>query len=56
MPHGFITEDGGATWAKAEIGNAVNKIRLIKHEGKVIGYAIGTEVHKLIMPQLPPKQ
>lgn len=56
MPHGFITEDGGAIWAKAEIGNAVNKIRLIKHEGKVIGYAIGTEVHKLMMNELSPKQ
>jgi hypothetical protein len=45
----FETRDGGrygrATWAPVNLGKAVNKIRLL--EGT--GYAIGTEVYKLIV-------
>ena len=47
MPHGFETTDGGATWRKAEMGNAVNKIRLLKTEDGFVGYAIGVNVFKL---------
>jgi photosystem II stability/assembly factor-like uncharacterized protein len=45
-PHGFETTDGGASWTKADFGNAVNKIRLIRTDEKVTGYAIGVEVHR----------
>ncbi len=55
MPHGFFTSDGGDTWVKANIGNAVNKIRLIPSDQpgnkKTWGYAIGTEVHRLELPE-----
>lgn len=54
MPHGFFTADGGDTWIKANIGNAVNKIRLIPGDQsgnkKTWAYAIGTEVHRLELP------
>ncbi len=42
MPHGFFTADGGANWTKAEMGNAVNKIRLIPTNNKTLCFAIGT--------------
>jgi photosystem II stability/assembly factor-like uncharacterized protein len=45
-PHGFETTDGGATWTKANFGNAVNKIRLIQSNDRVTAYAIGVEVHR----------
>lgn len=51
VPHGFFTNDGGKTWSKASLGNAVNKIRLLKSDTSLIGYAIGTHVHKLMLPQ-----
>ncbi len=47
VPHGFLTVDGGKSWSKANIGNAVNKIRLLEDTTNVTGFAIGTEVHKL---------
>jgi photosystem II stability/assembly factor-like uncharacterized protein len=47
VPHGFFTNNGGRTWRKASIGNAVNKIRLLSTPSKTIGFAIGTEVHRL---------
>ncbi|MFM7806700.1 MAG: alpha/beta fold hydrolase, partial [Planctomycetota bacterium] len=47
MPHGFATIDGGRTWTKANFGNAVNKIRLLRGAEGVTGYAIGAEVHRL---------
>lgn len=47
MPHGFFTEDGGKTWVKADMGNAVNKIRLVPNGAKKLGFAIGSEVRKL---------
>lgn len=50
MPHGFATTDGGKSWTRAHFGNAVNKIRLIRSEGGVTGYAIGVDVHRLRMP------
>ena len=50
MPHGFVTTDGGLHWHKADIGNAVNKIRLLRHGEGVTGFAIGTEVRRLRLP------
>lgn len=50
MPHGFATTDGGATWTRADFGNAVNKIRLVRSETGVTGFAIGTQVHRLRLP------
>ena len=42
---GFETRDGGATWTPVNMGKAVNKIRLLDGTG----YAIGTEVYKLVV-------
>lgn len=50
VPHGFYTEDGGKSWTKADIGNAVNKIRIVRGDGKTIGFAIGSEVRRLVLP------
>ncbi len=51
IPYGFFTNNGGRTWRKASIGNAVNKIRLLSTPSKTIGFAIGTEVHRLEIPK-----
>jgi photosystem II stability/assembly factor-like uncharacterized protein len=46
--NGFETTDGGKTWSKQNIGNAVNKIRILKKpDGGYVGYAIGSNVFKL---------
>ncbi len=50
VPHGFFTRDGGANWEKADIGNAVNKIRLLSNEQGTVGFAIGTNVYRLDTP------
>ena len=50
MPHGFGTTDGGKTWVPVDFGNAVNKIRLVRGGAAVTGYAIGVEIHKLVLP------
>jgi photosystem II stability/assembly factor-like uncharacterized protein/pimeloyl-ACP methyl ester carboxylesterase len=50
MPHGFATTDGGRTWTRADFGNAVNKIRLVRSAEGVTGYAIGVDVHRLRRP------
>ncbi len=50
VPQGFGTTDGGKTWSKVAFGNAVNKIRLIRSDAGVTGYAIGPEVHRLQVP------
>ena len=50
VPQGFGTTDGGKTWNKVAFGNAVNKIRLIRSDAGVTGYAIGPEVHRLQVP------
>lgn len=57
VPHGFVTIDGGISWNDADIGNAVNKIRLLQRDGGVTGFAIGTEVRRMRRPasQEPPK-
>lgn len=46
VPHGFVTTDGGATWEKAEIGQAVNKIRVLRTAQGPVAYAIGVQVLK----------
>ena len=50
VPQGFVTTDGGITWQDADIGNAVNKIRLLKSDSGVTGFAIGTEVRRMRLP------
>jgi photosystem II stability/assembly factor-like uncharacterized protein/pimeloyl-ACP methyl ester carboxylesterase len=47
VPHGFLTVDGGISWHDMAFGNAVNKIRLLRSEAGITGFAIGTEVHRL---------
>lgn len=47
VPHGFATVDGGISWHDMAFGNAVNKIRLLRSEAGITGFAIGTEVHRL---------
>ncbi len=49
MPHGFATTDAGATWQRVDFGNAVNKIRLLRTDTGYVGYAIGVEIHKLVV-------
>jgi len=43
------TNDGGKTWTRVELGKAANKIRLLKTGAGWVGYAIGVDVHKLIV-------
>ena len=54
MPRGFVTVDGGDRWHPADFGNAVNKIRLLKSEAGVTGFAIGTQVHRLQLAKPKP--
>jgi photosystem II stability/assembly factor-like uncharacterized protein len=54
MPHGFATTDGGKTWTNVDFGNAVNKIRLLPSKDGIVGYAIGVEIHKLVLPSSAP--
>lgn len=50
VPHAFATTDGGASWAPAELGRAVNKFRFLRDaDGSVRGYAIGVGVHRLVL-------
>jgi photosystem II stability/assembly factor-like uncharacterized protein len=41
---GFETRDGGATWAPIEMGQAVNKVRIVRSGRSVRAFAIGVEV------------
>lgn len=50
MPHGFQTLDGGKTWTQVDMGNAVNKIRLLQSGNGYVGYAIGLGVHRIDVP------
>lgn len=47
MPGGFETRDGGKSWQKVSMGNAVNKIRILHTDDEHIVWGIGTEVHRL---------
>jgi photosystem II stability/assembly factor-like uncharacterized protein len=46
-PHGFATTDGGRTWTRADMGNAVNKIRVLRDGDGWIAWALGVEMHRL---------
>jgi photosystem II stability/assembly factor-like uncharacterized protein len=41
---GFETRDGGETWSPIEMGQAVNKVRIIRSGGVSRAFAIGVEV------------
>ena len=47
VPHGLGTTDGGKSWSKVNFGNAVNKIRLLRSDEGVTGYAIGQQVYRM---------
>lgn len=53
VPGGFQTTDGGQTWTRVEMGNAVNKIRILKTPTGHVGYAIGTHLHRIDVPSTP---
>jgi photosystem II stability/assembly factor-like uncharacterized protein len=45
---GFQTLDGGASWTKVNLGQYVNKIRVLpKAGGGAVAYAIGADIYKL---------
>ena len=51
VPGGFETRDGGRTWARVEMGNAVNKIRVVpRADGGKSVIGIGVELHRLDLP------
>jgi hypothetical protein len=45
--NGYETTDGGKTWRPVEMGEAVNKIWLLKTASGFVGYAIGVDVYRL---------
>lgn len=49
-PNGFETRDGGATWSPVQMGNAVNKVRIVPNGSGVAVFAIGVELHRLDLP------
>jgi photosystem II stability/assembly factor-like uncharacterized protein len=49
-PSGYQTIDGGATWTQVKLGQAANKIRIIPEGKGFVGYSIGVEVYKLMVP------
>lgn len=44
---GFETRDGGASWARVEMGRAVNKIRVVHEGAQFSAFAIGIQVNRL---------
>jgi photosystem II stability/assembly factor-like uncharacterized protein len=50
VPNGFETRDGGVTWAPVQMGNAVNKVRVVPHAGGTVVFGIGVELHRLDLP------
>lgn len=51
VPNGFETTDGGASWSPVQMGNAVNKVRVIPRPGGGhVVFAIGVEMHRLDLP------
>ena len=44
---GFETRDGGQTWAPVAMGQAVNKIRVLRAGPGFRAFAIGVQVHRL---------
>lgn len=51
MPGGFETSDGGATWQRVKMGNAVNKIRVVKTDDGSHVFAIGVNVATTFVPK-----
>ena len=51
MPGGFETTDGGRTWLRADFGNAVNKIRVLRTDSGTHLHAIGVNVSTLEIPK-----
>jgi len=47
---GYKTTDGGKTWTSADMGRAVNKIRVMRDGPRTRVFAIGTEVRRLDLP------
>lgn len=47
VPHAFATTDGGESWTPAQMGTAVNKVRVIHTPTGPVAYAIGVEVLRL---------
>ena len=51
VPGGYETTDGGASWAPVQMGNAVNKVRIVPLPGGGHAvFAIGVELHRLDLP------
>ena len=50
VPNGFETRDGGTTWTPVQMGNAVNKVRIVPNGSGVAVFAIGVELHRLDLP------
>lgn len=46
---GFETKDGGFSWQPADLGRAVNKIRVVPDGRSTAVYAIGSEVRRLTL-------
>jgi photosystem II stability/assembly factor-like uncharacterized protein len=44
---GFETRDGGASWTPVAMGQAVNKIRVLKQGEGFRAFAIGVQLHRL---------
>ena len=44
---GYQTTDGGAHWTAIEMGEAVNRIRIVPDGAGFVAYAIGVDVYKL---------
>jgi photosystem II stability/assembly factor-like uncharacterized protein len=49
---GYETRDGGASWAPAPLGRAVNKIRVVRAAGVTRVFAIGVDVSRLDLPSM----
>ncbi len=51
VPGGFETRDGGRSWTRVQMGNAVNKIRVVeKADGGQAVFGIGVDLHRLDLP------
>ena len=49
-PTGYQTVDGGATCTKVKLGQAANKIRVVRDADGFVAYSIGVDVYKLAVP------
>ena len=55
-PTGYQTIDGGTTWTKVTLGQAANKIRVVRDADGFVAYSIGVDVYKLSVPAIPSKR